>query len=192
MLTHAVRDPLREITLHWQLLQSNPTQTSKSIDFDIAHPPTEIRRVSGGKRLHLSQTDMEKPAAVPMQTEMIITYPPLPFWEIEVSSSKGLSCMDVWRAIYETFNRPLTPAEKELYVMSDRERKKRCQAAFERRCELVAALPAWERKQGLKRVDLLEGKTFFKGLRLPARTGYDGSLKPEKKWVLELGTRERQ
>lgn len=188
-----MRDPLRVITLHWQLLQQNPAQASKSIDFDIAHPPSEIRRLSGGKRLHVSQTDKQKPAAVPMQTEMVITYPALPFWDIEVASPKGISCEDVWRAIYETFNRALTPAERELYVLSDRERKRRCEQAFERRCERAAALPAWERKQGLKRVDLLEGVTLFKGLKSPpGRVGSDGSLKLGKKWVLELGTRERQ
>jgi hypothetical protein len=120
-------------------------------------------------------------ANVPL-TEMIIRIAPLPLpaWDIRARRHDGgqLRCIDVFASIQESLYTPLSDLEKQQWA---KDYLDSCDSFFKARCRASAALTDWEERQGLRRVDLLKGRTMFKGI---ART-------PDKSyWVLHLD-RER-
>ncbi|KAI0947409.1 hypothetical protein AcW1_007643 [Taiwanofungus camphoratus] len=178
------RPPLPQpVTLHWQLLPHDPSRSKKLIYFDVAQDVSFIRDHSNMPPLALKASDMEKPAAEIPLNEMSIRCTQLPHWDIHVSRSgpSGVRCLDVYRAIFETFHPPLTDAERELYLPA--ERRTRCEEQFRKRCKASPGLYDYELRLGMRRVDLLEGRTIFMGLRRPM----DTDDKPDRYWVLELG-----
>lgn len=97
-------------------------------------------------------------------------------WKIVVKKRKGITCEDVFQAIYDTYDKPLTDVDR---ANSDPKLLKKCEGAFKRRCDAVPRLSERERRIGMKRVDLLNGKTFFHGLTKPDVDSH---------WKLELKT----
>ncbi|OBZ68863.1 hypothetical protein A0H81_11243 [Grifola frondosa] len=90
----------------------------------------------------------------------------------------------VFDSIYKEFNHALTNEERERYFSNSKGRLARCEAAFKKRCEdETTVVAAAELAKGMRRVDLLEGRTIFMGLRRP----HDSDDKPNTYWVLELG-----
>ncbi|CCL99746.1 uncharacterized protein FIBRA_01768 [Fibroporia radiculosa] len=175
--------PPEPVTLHWLLLPYDPARSKKLIYFDIAHDPRLIRDHSNMPPVLLKSTDLEKLASEIPLSEMSIRCAQLPHWDIHVTPSGpgGIRCKDVYRAIYETFHQQLSPMEKEYYIPA--ERLARCEAYFRKRCKASQTLRGFEENQGMRRVDLLEGRAIFMGLRRPVEA--DG--KPDQYWVLELG-----
>lgn len=112
-------------------------------------------------------------------TSMTIRCARLPQWEVHVrrQGDAPIRCLDVFTAVYDTFHVPLTDAEKENigeeYLQS-------CEVHWKARCKAAACLTDVEELQGLRRVDLLRGRTMFRGLTCPAPgSGY---------WMLHLET----
>ncbi|KAF9816362.1 hypothetical protein IEO21_04115 [Rhodonia placenta] len=161
--------PPQPVTLHWQLLPYETPKSKKKLYFDVAHPPHLIRDHSHMPPVVLHSADMGKLASEIPLTEMNIRCSQLPHWDIEVSPSRpgGVRCFDVFQAIYETFHWRLA----------------RCEAAFRARCKATPGLHDVELSHGMRRVDILEGRTIFMGLRRPIPS----DDKPDRYWVLELG-----
>jgi len=119
---------------------------------------TYPRRSLGSKDLDKTACDVET---------MIIRCDDLPkwaSWHVVIHASKGsnrIRCGDVFEQIHKTFDQRLT--ESELVLISGKD-KRMCEEAFDHRCQSGGGLTAWNRKQGLRRVDLLHGKTIFNGL----------------------------
>jgi len=168
------RDP---ITLHWQLLPYNHHISRKFIRFDISHPPKNtIRDLNTGRPL--SESDYEKLASQPALDEMLIRCEngaKIEPWNIYVHRKGGIRCIDIFQAIHESFSSVLDEDEKKKI---SRIKMSGCEKAFKRRCELSSNLTLWEQRQGMKRVDLLEGRTIFLGLA--SSPGRDC-------WLLQLG-----
>lgn len=118
---------------------------------------------------------LEKSAAATKLTEMIIQGDLR--WKIVIKQSSGITCEDVFQAIYETYDVRLTDRDRADF---DPKLLKRCEAAFQRRCASVPRLSEREKRIGMKRVDLLNGRTFFHGLTKPDA---------DSPWKLELMNR---
>lgn len=161
--------------LHWQLLPFDPHRSKRLIRFDMAFPVDGIVFQEPGRRTKLSEAQLNKPAANGTMTKMLITFERKPFsWEVDVKNAHGISCRDVFEAIYKAFNEQLTLEEQRL--VRDR---RAVEEAFRLRCKLAPGLPEVERSFGWKRVDVLCHQTVFLGLTQP-KSGSD--------WVLNLGT----
>ncbi|KZT65841.1 hypothetical protein DAEQUDRAFT_497326 [Daedalea quercina L-15889] len=175
--------PPKPVTLHWQLLPYDAARSKKLVYFNIANPPAMIRDHTRMPPVSLPQAEMEKPAAEIPLTEMQIRCSQLPHWDIVVNPAGpgGIRCIDVYRAIYETFQKELSETERDHYIPSGRRRQ--CEAAWRKRCKEAPGLPEVNLKKGMCRIDLLEGRTIFMGLRRPVPT----DDKPDRVWVLELG-----
>ncbi|PCH39822.1 hypothetical protein WOLCODRAFT_136510 [Wolfiporia cocos MD-104 SS10] len=171
--------PLQPMTLHWQLLPYDPAHSKKLIYFDIARDVSFIRDHTRLPPTRLAPDDLAKAAAEIPLTLMKLRCAQIPHWDIvaQPTGPGGVRCVDVFRAIHDMFRRPLSETEKEFYILP--ERRARCEQAFRRRCRESPGCDA----DGMRRVDLLEGRTIFMGLRRPVES--DG--KPDEYWVLELG-----
>jgi hypothetical protein len=101
-------------------------------------------------------------------------------WYVYVHAPKddpnvhSVRCIDVFKAIHDTYNKRMT--EGEIARLSAKD-KAECEKWFAKRCEKNAGLEEYNRKRGMKRVDLLQGKTFFDGLRFDERRSL---------WVMHL------
>jgi hypothetical protein len=172
--------------VHWQLIPY-------SVRKDLRHPPLHFNiacDIEDNKdnicfshvypRRPLSPKDLNKTACDVEQ--MVVRCDDLPKWAkwlvvINCSKDNIIRCGDVFREIHKTFHRPLTPGELACIPASE---KKACEKAFEMRCEANAGLTAWNKKQGMKRVDFLRDKTIFNGLTFDQQQSI---------WVLHLVNR---
>ncbi|EIN12391.1 hypothetical protein PUNSTDRAFT_34349, partial [Punctularia strigosozonata HHB-11173 SS5] len=86
-------------------------------------------------------------------------------WPIHAraSSSGGVTCEDIFNAIYETFQVPLTEAEI-AEIKRDRAVHDRVDHAFRRRCKRSVRLTEYEKSKGYRRVDVLGDRTWFFGM----------------------------
>jgi hypothetical protein len=101
----------------------------------------------------------------------------LPMWEVNVERKDGgvLTCGDVLDAIYETYHQTVTESEKARLPADFLEE---CEPHFRARCKASANRTEYEERRGLRRVDLLRGRTVFRGLTCPSPgKGY---------WVIHL------
>ena len=153
------------------LLSFDPQRSKAELSFDIAHEVDEITLESKHGRRPLSLLERNKPASNPSLTEMVIHCMELPEWPVHVARQSGIRCVDVFEAIWATYNVVLTTTERSIH--QDRVRD------IERRRP-----PSEGTKKGVRRRDLLEGKTLFVGLDWMT----PHSLYPNGCWRLEVGT----
>jgi hypothetical protein len=170
-------------SVHWQLIPysvrmqyghpplyfdvASDTDSIDKVFFDNVYP----RRPLDAKDLNKTASDVE---------QMIIRCDDVPkwaTWNVVVNCSPTdniIRCGDVFREIHKTFNVAMSASEITWIPTSE---KAACEQAFESRCKRSAGLTAWNKKQGMKRVDCLRGKTLFNGL----------TFDPEHSiWVLHL------
>lgn len=183
LTTCTIAPPPKPVTLHWQLLPYDPARSKKLLYFNVAHPPALIRDHTRMPPVPLPQAETEKLAAEIPLSEMEIRCSQLPHWDIIVKPAGpgGVRCIDVYRAIHETFQKELSETERDHYIPAGR--RKQCEAAWRKRCKEAPGLPEVHLKKGMCRIDLLEGRTIFMGLRRPVPM----DDKPDRVWVLELG-----
>ena len=162
--------------LHWQLLPYDPARSRRLLRFDVALPVDSIRFQGSSYRTKLSDADLDKPAVDGDLTKMQINFELGPFeWEVHVKNSRGITCRDVFEAVYETFDEQLTRYEiKQIPPHQTKE----IAEAFKLRCKVKPGLAEVEFRQGLKRVDVLQHGTIFLGLTQPKMGG---------DWILNLG-----
>lgn len=80
---------------------------------------------------------------------------------IRIRRRNGIRCRDVFDAIHDAYSQVLSEREMEKIPEDDRTE---VDAAFEIRCAQAPGLTAVEKRAGLRRVDLLKGRTLFSGL----------------------------
>jgi hypothetical protein len=157
------------------------------LHFDVSQSPDLIRVTVAGKSYTrpLQPDERHKPAASAPLAEMIVRCAPLPLaaWDVRVRRADGgaLRCADVFAAVHEAMRAPLTAREREqwppAYLAA-------CEPHFHARCRAAPALTALEERKGIRRVDLLRGRTTFRGLSCPAPgKGY---------WVMHLDKPDKQ
>ncbi|KAL1950509.1 hypothetical protein VTO73DRAFT_5633 [Trametes versicolor] len=186
------------LSLHWQLLPPverpwNPANRypRQRLYFDITKPPSTIKirdysemppKVTRGSKI---KDALAKPASNGNLSSMTIKYDKIPGAEIHIAAKDGstVRCGEVFDAIYEFFDRVLTPDERSDLIPTI-EQLNRVEKAFVRRCQdSHRAVPLAEQYEGIRFVDLLEGNTVFHGLMRPLNE----RRSPEKYWVIEFG-----
>jgi len=152
------------VALSWPLTEPNRTSARKqlqrsSICFDIAFDPRKSRGVTVqafpdvAHRVDIPSDTIRLPASTHCAlTEMQIFLDVEDFrrWPIKVKRKSGIRCLDVFDAIYETFQRTLKPEDVRAF-----------------------GLPEYNRQHGMRRVDLLRGRRFFRGI---VQSGEDWTL----------------
>jgi hypothetical protein len=100
----------------------------------------------------LSVLERNKSAAEPGLTEMVIYCAELPDWPVHVARQSGIRCVDVFEAIRDTYNVVLTTTERSMHQSRVRDIERRRPPTPE------------GGKKGVRRRDLLDGRTQFLGL----------------------------
>jgi hypothetical protein len=160
-------------TLHWKLLPFDAQRSKGKLKFDFARQVDEILLAEARQGLRpLTVPERNKAAAEPGLTEMVIHCADLPDWPVHVARQSGIRCVDVFEAIHDTYNVVLTATERTIHQIRvwDIERRRP---------------PTPEgTKKGVRRRDLLEGKTLFLGLDWrPSDSRY-----PDGCWCLKVGS----
>ena len=146
-------DPIKPpATLHWKLLPFDAQRSKGKLRFDFAREVDEITLAESHGTRPLSVLERNKPAANPGLKEMVIHCPELPDWPVYVVRQSGIRCVDVFEAIYDTYNVVLTSMERSNHQARVRD--------IERRRPPTPG----GTKEDVRRHDLLEGKTVFLGL----------------------------
>jgi hypothetical protein len=165
LIPYSLRQRHRHPPLHFDLA-SDIDDNKDNVCFTDSYP----RRPLTSKELNKTACDVE---------QMVIRCENLPKWArwlVVVNCSKDniIRCDDVFKEIHKTFNQRMTPGELACIPAKDKEA---CEIAFAKRCERNAGLTAWNKKQGMKRVDFMQDKTIFNGLTFD---------KEDSIWVLHL------
>ncbi|KAI9464995.1 hypothetical protein BJY52DRAFT_1114294 [Lactarius psammicola] len=164
-------------TLHWKLLPFDAQRSKGKVKFDFAREVDEILLAEAqrqGSARPLSVQERNKSAAEPGLTEMVIHCAELPDWPVHVARQSGIRCVDVFEAIRDTYNVVLTTTERTIHHSRVRDIERRRPPTPEG----AAA------KKGVRRRDLLEGKTLFLGLDWRA----SDSRYPDGCWCLKVGS----
>jgi hypothetical protein len=103
---------------------------------------------------------------------MVIHCAELPDWPVHVARQAGIRCVDVFDAIRDTYNVVLTTTERSIHQSRVRDIERRRPPTPE------------GAKKGLRRRDLLDGKTLFLGLDW--RTS--DARYPDGCWCLKVGS----
>ncbi|GLB38725.1 hypothetical protein LshimejAT787_0505900 [Lyophyllum shimeji] len=170
------RVPQKEeaIAISWPLIEPCKRKRLRPprppLFFDIAFNPTEhdprfgIRALTEvGYTRPLTREEMDTPASSHcVLQEMIIQCdePELQRWNAVARRAEGLRCIDVFQAIHDTYNVPLTPAE----IDELRDYLPFCRPAFLQRCRDAPGLELQHQLRGMCRVDLLRTKRLFRGM----------------------------
>lgn len=164
-------------TLHWKLLPFDAQRSKGKVKFDFAHEVDEILLAEARQRgaRPLSVQERNKAAAEPGLTEMVVHCAELPDWPVHVARQSGIRCVDVFEAIRDTYNVVLTTTERTIHQSRVRE--------IERRRPPTPEGSGAAAKKGVRRRDLLEGKTLFLGLDWRA----PDSRFPDGCWCLKVG-----
>jgi len=160
-------------TLHWKLLPFDAQRSKGKLKFNFSREVDEIvlAESRGGSR-PLSVLERNKSAAEPGVTEMVIYCVELPDWPVHVARQSGIRCVDVFEAIRDTYNVVLTTTERSIHQSRVRDIERRRPPSPE------------GAKKGVRRRDLLDGKTMFLGLDW--RTS--DSRYPNGCWCLKVGS----
>ncbi|KZT33303.1 hypothetical protein SISSUDRAFT_1037131 [Sistotremastrum suecicum HHB10207 ss-3] len=141
--------------------------TSPRIHYDIAAPPSTI------------SSDLSEPATIPPTPHLRIACELVP-WTIEVSNTQsvtGVTCANVFEAIYSTLRHRIHPDEWER--ISPKQREKVSEAYYRRCSRTMVRSEKEEQSRGVRRVDWLLKQTKFIGL--------SPSFEAKETWVLTLG-----
>jgi hypothetical protein len=160
-------------TLHWKLLPFDAQRSKGKLKFDFARQVDEIVLAEARQGLRpLTVNERNKAASEPGLTEMVIHCVDLPDWPVYVIRQSGIRCVDVFEAIQDTYNVVLTAMERSIHQNRVRDVKRRRPPTPE------------GTKKGVRRRDLLEGKTLFLGLDWrPSDPRH-----PDGCWCLKVGS----
>ncbi|KAN0136722.1 hypothetical protein V8E53_005492 [Lactarius tabidus] len=183
--------PPREQTLPVHLspwLAPNPVNSDRPhVIWDVSEAPSKAQRISG-KDIFVSMHEAFSPDAIavfPEADEVVVVcniglsqdmWPPIVIRKDKVTSG------DVFWAIYEFFQKPITRVEVERIKSHSQDDYRRLLEACYRRCARTPGLADITRRQGVRRVDCLENRTAWWGL-WPAWA-------PDGTWSLHLNLME--
>jgi hypothetical protein len=158
------------VDLSWPLVEYNLRKAKGQplITFDAGfNPRHEKYSVRAFRPGDYVSTPLSRQESVMQLSEtafvnwIVITCDKLPLWPIQLQQTTNLRVIDIFRAIYDTFAQPLTQEE---FMYFGRDTIRRCEAAFQQRCEDGPDLAFLAEKKGMLRIDLLRGRRIFKGL----------------------------
>lgn len=150
------------IYLHWLLLHYDPVRSKRRICFDVARKVSHIQDCTQIPSAPLDSSFLDKPAGKSTLTSMTIQCRRLLHWNIVVHNSSGITCGDVFYAVYDTLNTPLTDSECEQHITE--RNQSAVQEAFEKRHSELQDSELRTLDSSIMRVDLLQGRRIFKGL----------------------------
>jgi len=149
--------------------------------WDLSHPPP----YSSIMDMHAPQIPTQalaEPATSPPLPSLFITHPSLK-WNVEVLPQESIPgafvCVgDVVDTLYRELRHPIHPIE--YAEVSEGEMRSAVDATYYQRCGRIANFEArkMEEQKGIKRIDLLVGRTRFMGL--------SGTLSGPDIWELNI------
>ncbi|KAK0204234.1 hypothetical protein DFS33DRAFT_870899 [Desarmillaria ectypa] len=150
-------------------LQINPWLTGYAqagyLWFDLSMALFNPTRVDNmGMQVPLGMNELKGPATQPHIQRMTIICDVMPYWPITIGDgSGGLALEDVLQGLYRMMMWRISRDEWQRFPEGDRAAIAK---AFARRCRALRnpQLENAERQDGVKRVDLLLGRTMFRGL----------------------------
>jgi hypothetical protein len=161
------------LPLHWQLLPWHPGNGKPRLEFDIINPPSQIgmRNAPDMPPRPIRSDELGKPACRRQAVHELTLRceDKRAPWPITVRARGGpgtATCEDIFGAIHEAFQVPLTDAEV-ADMKRDRAFHEQCHRAFRRRCKLSMRLTEYEERKGYRRVDVLGENTWFSGMCQP-------------------------
>ncbi|KAJ8515482.1 hypothetical protein ONZ45_g7085 [Pleurotus djamor] len=147
--------------------------------FDISSPTfNPLRLVAPGQSAPISWEDLRQPATHPPITKLTITCDRIPQWPILLEfnphfgmgrhgehlpphAAPPISIYDILMGVYQTLNQRVSHIDWAKLSMSE---EKAISRAYAHRCRRGGTTEMIERANGVKRVDFLLDKVFFKGL----------------------------
>jgi len=160
--------------------------------WDISQLATTAKRITGNHVI-VSVTDkLDEIATHPAVDRLVVVCQvgvAQALWghiEVKASRPKGVTVWDVFNGIFEYFQKRVGRRELDRMkeMLGDEQLEERMAGAFYQRVLITPALPGYELKEGLKRVDCLGDACFFWGLYV--------SYNDDDTWQLNLGLVNRQ
>ena len=155
--------------------------------WDISQLPTTAKRITGNHVIVSVMDKLDDVATHPAVDRLVVACQvgvAGRFWghiEVKASRPKGVTVWDVFNGIHGYFQKRVGRREldrmKEL--LGDERLEEKMADAFYQRVWITPALPGYELKEGLKRVDCLGDRCFFWGLYV--------SYNDDDSWQLNLG-----
>lgn len=169
--------------LHPLLQHTYTGQTA--LCFDIGRPPAGIMWMSGPSPIPLVESDLAQPATHPVMTQIHIAdvaddSAPTFSHSIMVHNECGITCSDIFEAIWKHFQRHVRPEEYNSW--SGRRRDLAARAYHKRVHEPLDwtqpnSIPG--RRDGLRRIDYMGDKVMFRGL--------EPSPRNDNTWLMFIG-----
>jgi len=162
------------------------------IMWDVSQLPTTAKRITGNHVIKDLTEKLDDIATHPAVDRLVVVCQvgvAEQQWghvEIKASRPKGVTVWDVFNGIFEYFQKRVGRRELDRMkgMLGDDKLEEKMADAFYQRLLVTPALPGYERKEGLKRVDCLGDACFFWGLYVSYND--DGS------WQLNLGLVHRR
>lgn len=171
----------------------NPCNASlPHIMWDISQLPTTAKRITGNHVIRDVAEKLDDIATHPAVDRLVVVCQvgvAQQMWgcvEIKASRPKGVTVWDVFNGIFEYFQKRVGRRELDRMkeMLGDDQLEEKMADAFYQRLLVTPALPGYELKQGLKRVDCLGDGCFFWGLYV--------SYNDDNSWQLNLGLVNRR
>ncbi|KAF8645331.1 hypothetical protein AX16_007906 [Volvariella volvacea WC 439] len=137
--------------------------------FNLSYPNFAPMRFLGmGQQVALGWEELSQPATHPPITRLEIVCDLIPEWPIVLDAgaqAQPIRLYDVLLVVHRSLHSQIT--QDDWKRLSD-EAQRRVAKAYERRCALLPQLELVQKSQGVKRVDFLRKKIWFRGLvRMP-------------------------
>ena len=171
----------------------NPCNASlPHIMWDISQLPTTAKRITGNHVIKDVTDKLDNIATYPAVARLVVACQvgvAQQLWghvEVKASRPSGVTVWDVLNGIFEYFQKRVGRRELDRMkeMLGDEQLEVKMADAFYQRILVTPALPGYELKEGLKRVDCLGDACFFWGLYM--------SYNDDSTWQLNLGLVNRR
>jgi hypothetical protein len=160
--------------------------------WDISQSPATAKRITGNPVIVHVMDKLEDIATHPAVDRLEVVCQvgvAEKLWghiEVHASRSKGVTVWDVFNGIFEYFQKRVGRRELDRMkeMLGDEKLEEKMADAFYQRVLVTPALPGYELKKGLKRIDCLGDACFFWGLYV--------SYNDDNTWQLNLGLVNRR
>ena len=160
--------------------------------WDVSQLPTTAKRITGNHVIKDLTEKLDDIATQPAVDRLVVVCQvgvAEQQWghvEVKASRPKGVTVWDVFNGIFEYFQKRVGRRELDRMkeMVGDEQLEEKMAGAFYQRVLVTPALPGYELKEGLKRVDCLGDACFFWGLYV--------SYNDDGTWQLNLGMVNRR
>jgi hypothetical protein len=171
----------------------NPSNAAlPHIMWDISQLPTSAKRITGNHVITSVTEKLDDIATYPSVDRLVVVCQvgvAQNLWghiDVRASGPKGVTVWDVFNSIFGYFQKRVGRRELDRMkeMAGDEQLEEKMAGAFYQRVLITPALPGYELKKGLKRVDCLGDASFFWGLYV--------SYNDDNTWQLNLGLVNRR